>query len=97
MDWRIKMLCPLCKQTIDKDDPTNWNEVKGWVGGPKQDSMRLRSDTGEFAHAACVLALADGQVPGAADLFEAPQDPEPVRTHFPDRDDPINDFFPEGL
>lgn len=91
------MQCPLCKHSINPDDPTNWKEVKGWVGGPKQDSMRLRTDTGERAHAACVLALADGQVPGAADLFEAPQESEGLYPYRRPANDPINDFFESGL
>lgn len=89
--------CGLCHQPLNPDDSDNWKEVKGWVGGPKQDSMRLRTDTGELAHPACVLAVSDGQVPGADDLFTASENTEPVRSHFPDRHDPINDFFPEGL
>jgi hypothetical protein len=82
--------CGLCHQLLNPDDPDNWKEVRGWVGGPKQDSMRLRSDTGELAHDTCVLAAADGQVPGASDLFA--EDSGPVRT-VPKRDDPADEFF----
>lgn len=90
--------CGLCHQPLNPDDPDNWKEVKGWVGGPKQDSMRLRESTGRLAHSACVLAVADGQAPGAPDIFtESTQSEEQVRTS--DRvqsDDPINDFFESG-
>jgi hypothetical protein len=87
-------ICPLCFNPVDPDSPDVWKEVKGWVGGPKQDSMRLRQNTGEFAHHDCVLAAADGQVPGAGDLFNpGTQTKNPVMA---DRD-PINDFFEGGL
>lgn len=86
--------CGLCHQPLNPDDPDNWKEVKGWVGGPKQDSMRLRTDTGKLAHAACVLAVADGQLPGAGDLFA--EDAEPVRSDERLDIDPINEFFENG-
>lgn len=88
--------CGLCHQPLNPDDTTNWKEVKGWVGGPKQDSMRLRSDTGKLAHHSCVMAIADGQVPGADDLFEASETPEPVRADQRTWDDHAAEFL-EGL
>lgn len=57
----LKNRCPLCKQGVDKDEPTTYKEVKGWVGGPRKDSMRLREDTGRYAHEACVKKIASGQ------------------------------------
>ena len=62
--------CPLCSNSINKDDPTNWKQVVGFVGGPKKDSMRLRQDTGILAHDACVKKLAEGQAPDQPSMFE---------------------------
>lgn len=64
-------LCPLCEKIINKDDPTNWKEVKGWVGGPKKDHMRLRNDTGLLAHDSCVAKLSQGQTPDQPSIFES--------------------------
>lgn len=52
--------CPFCGKPVDKDNRTTWKQVEGWVGGPKRDSMRLRRDTGEFAHDECVLRAQRG-------------------------------------
>lgn len=61
-------LCPLCNQVILSDADTA-KEVRGWVSGPKKDSMRAREDTGRVAHAACVEVLIGGQDPAQPDLF----------------------------
>ncbi len=65
-------ICPLCRELVHHadDDPTVWKRVTGWVGGPKKDSMRLRDDTGEFAHDECIKRVQRGQAPDQADLFE---------------------------
>lgn len=61
------MKCAICERPIETED--FYKEVKGWVGGPKKDSMRLREDTGRVAHADCVSILASGQDPTQPDLF----------------------------
>lgn len=61
--------CLLCNKGVDKDDPTTWKQVVGFVGGPRKDSMRLREDTGKYAHDACVKKIASGQALDQADLF----------------------------
>ena len=65
-------LCLLCGNPVNKDDPTNWKQVIGWVGGPKKDSMRLREDTGQFAHDECVKKLAAGQAVDQPSIFDEP-------------------------
>lgn len=61
--------CVLCFSTVNKDDPTLWKEVSGFVGGPKKDSMRLRKDTGHYAHNMCVQKESNGQTVDQPDLF----------------------------
>lgn len=64
------MKCAICDQDISlRPDVEVYKEVKGWVGGPKKDSMRLREDTGRVAHADCVAIMAIGQDPTQPDLF----------------------------
>jgi hypothetical protein len=46
---------------VNPHDPTTWKQVVGWVGGPKKDSMRLREDSGWYAHDKCVKKLVEGQ------------------------------------
>ena len=53
--------CALCSKDLNPHDVGTWKEVKGWVGGPRKDSMRLREDTGKFAHDHCVAKLQSGQ------------------------------------
>lgn len=65
-----KSRCGLCGKEIDLDDPDNWKLVKGWVGGPKKDSMRLRKDMGYQAHDSCVEKLQAGQAPDQPSLLE---------------------------
>lgn len=59
-----------CGQPVNPHDSGTWKEVTGFVGGPKSDSMRLRSDTGRYAHNACVAKLMEGQVIDQPGLFE---------------------------
>lgn len=61
--------CALCFCSINKDDPTVWKEVHGFVGGPKKDSMRLRKDTGHYAHNDCVIREQRGQSATQPDMF----------------------------
>ena len=71
--------CSLCGKPVNKD--TAWKEVTGWVGGPRKDSMRLRQDTGKFAHDSCVEKVSSGLPPEQETLFEAPDNlaaPEPM-------------------
>lgn len=62
--------CPLCGERVDRWSVDTWKEVKGFVGGPKKDHMRLRADTGVYAHDACVKRLSQGQAPGQPSIFE---------------------------
>jgi hypothetical protein len=61
--------CALCGNPI-LDGGEVAVEVKGWVSGPKRDSMRLRAETGRKAHEHCVTIVAAGQDPVQPDLFE---------------------------
>lgn len=60
--------CPFCENPVMKDDPATWKQVIGWVGGPRKDSMRLREDTGRFAHDHCVEKAQLGQAPDQAEM-----------------------------
>ena len=62
--------CPFCGNRVSPTDKKVWKRVKGWVGGPRKDSMRLREDTGEYAHDACVKGVQEGHPPDQARLFE---------------------------
>lgn len=59
-----------CGNPVNPHDEGVWKKVTGYVGGPKKDSMRLREDTGEFAHAHCVARLLEGQAVDQASMFE---------------------------
>lgn len=50
-----------CGNPVNPFDASAWKEVRGFVGGPKKDSMRLREDTGNYAHNACVAKVMEGQ------------------------------------
>jgi hypothetical protein len=65
----METLCNICFQEVDPHAESTWKQVKGWVGGPRKDSMRLREDTGEFAHDACIEKLSNGIPPDQPDLF----------------------------
>lgn len=63
--------CSLCFKPINSSNNQDlWKEVKGWVGGPKKDSMRMREDTGRFAHNYCVEKIQSGQTPDQPSMFE---------------------------
>lgn len=62
--------CGICGNPVDKDDPVTWKQVQGWVGGPRKDSMRLRTDTGKYAHDACVLKEQRGVAQDQQELFD---------------------------
>ena len=66
----VQDYCGLCGQPVDKNDPNTWKQAKGWVGGPRKDSMRLREDTGYYAHDHCVAKLQAGQAIDQTSLFE---------------------------
>ena len=68
-----------CGLPVDKNDPRTWKEVQGWVGGPRKDSMRLRHDTGRYAHPACVAKLQEGQTIDQPGIFD---EEERVNTQF---------------
>ena len=58
-----------CGNPLNPYDEGIWKEVKGFVGGPKKDSMRLREDTGRYAHNACVEKANQGQAPDQEELL----------------------------
>lgn len=58
-----------CGNPVNPYDQGTWKEVRGFVGGPKSDSMRLREDTGRYAHNACVQKVAEGQTIDQPSLF----------------------------
>jgi len=62
--------CALCGNDLNPYDAGVWKEVKGWVGGPKKDSMRLREDTGRHAHNGCVQKLQQGQAVDQPSLLD---------------------------
>ena len=74
--------CPFCGRNVAISHPETWKQVVGWVGGPRKDSMRLREDTGQYAHNTCVEKEQQGQAPDQASLLDdptpAPQD-EPIQ------------------
>lgn len=53
--------CGFCGWPVFPNDHKTWKQVTGWVGGPRKDSMRLRTDTGFYAHDECVAKQQDGQ------------------------------------
>lgn len=63
-------ICALCGNPLNPHDLGVWKKVTGWVGGPKKDSMRLREDTGEYAHNHCVQKLQEGQAIDQPTMFE---------------------------
>lgn len=76
--------CKLCYNPVDRDDETLWKQVIGWVGGPKKDSMRLREDTGAYAHDECVAKIQAGQAPDQESMFEeVTEHGEPQRADLP--------------
>lgn len=75
--------CPLCSMPVDRYSPDTWKEVKGWVGGPRKDSMRLREDTDRYAHGECVIKLTQGQAVDQDTLFDEPAGP-PISSWSPE-------------
>ena len=66
----IEDLCSLCSEPVNKNADDVWKQVTGFVGGPKKDSMRLRKDTGYFAHDKCVAKISEGQPIDQPGLFD---------------------------
>lgn len=63
------MMCVLCDQPIEPATENDaWKQVVGFVGGPKKDSMRLREDTGSFAHDDCIERIMNGQAPDQEEI-----------------------------
>lgn len=70
MDVSSTEKCILCYQSIDKYSASAWKQITGFVGGPKKDSMRLREDTGRYAHEECVKKLSAGQAIDQPSIFD---------------------------
>lgn len=68
-----------CGNPVNPHDIGVWKEVTGFVGGPKKDSMRLRTETGRHAHQQCVEKAQRGQAPDQPSLDEPVADTEPKR------------------
>jgi hypothetical protein len=62
--------CKLCGKDINPHDASSWKEITGFVGGPKKDSMVLRTDTGKFACGPCIHKAKVGQAPEQNSLFD---------------------------
>lgn len=83
--------CALCGEPVDPHHPEVWKEVRGWVGGPRKDSMRLREDTGRHAHNHCVAKLQVGQAIDQPSMFDSEYPNEVTKKMFSD------DSLPEEL
>jgi hypothetical protein len=59
-----------CGKPVNPFDAGVWKEVRGFVGGPKKDSMRVRQDTGRYAHDSCVAAHQAGQAVDQPSLLD---------------------------
>ena len=59
-----------CGKPVNPHDIGVWKQVIGFVGGPKKDSMRLREDTGRYAHDACVQKVQGGQAVDQPSMFD---------------------------
>lgn len=57
-----------CGNPVSPHDESTWKEVTGFVGGPGKDSMRLRTDTGRYAHQHCVAKAQQGQAPDQPEM-----------------------------
>lgn len=76
----VSETCALCGGPVNPYDSSTWKEVVGFVGGPRKDSMRLRRDTGRYAHNHCVGVANAGQQPDTVDLLT---EIDPVSEHTP--------------
>lgn len=79
--------CVYCGKPVNPFDSSTWKLVTGWVGGPKRDSMRLREDTGKYAHNHCIQKLATGQAVDQPEITEA------VQPKVTETDPAIEDLF----
>lgn len=71
MPEAVNVGCALgCGNPLNPYDEGTWKEVRGFVGGPRKDSMVLREDTGAFAHNSCIEKARRGQVADQPDMFE---------------------------
>lgn len=61
--------CAVCGGPVNPFDQGAWKEVRGWVHGPRKDSMTLREDTGRYAHTPCIEKQKKGQPVDQPDLF----------------------------
>lgn len=69
-DTNTSTRCALCYKPVLPHDKDTWKQVIGWVGGPRKDSMRLREDTGSYAHDSCVAKIQSGQALDQESMFE---------------------------
>ncbi len=83
--------CRFCNRDINPHDISSWKEVTGYVGGPKKDSMVLRTDTGRHACTPCIHKLKEGQAPDQESMFDTAPEPATLTPEALDKflgDDP---------
>lgn len=95
----MSVACAICGGPVNPYDRSTWKEVTGWVGGPRRDSMRLRRDTGRYAHNHCVgktppssaeySAMLRGEPVDQLDILEPQADSEAT----PQPDESVEEFF----
>lgn len=66
-------LCNFCYEPVDRDGDSTWQQVVGWVGGPKKNGLTQSEKTGNFAHDECIKKAQAGQAPQQETLFDMPE------------------------
>jgi len=85
----MSVACKLCGKDINPHDISSWKEVTGFVGGPKKDSMVLRTDTGSYACTPCIEKAKQGQAPDQDSLFEPAPKVYKQQVDLPDPDEEL--------
>jgi hypothetical protein len=87
--------CAFCGGPCNPYDQQTWKQVVGWVGGPRKDSMRLRGDTGQYAHDSCVQKAQAGIDPKSQPTLEDEETVPVVVACGDEADDPqwLDDLF----
>lgn len=67
--------CEFCGKPVDLGSPNHYKRVLVWVGGPKKNSSKMSTETGEYGHTDCVHLAARGVAPDQeAMLFDGGDD-----------------------
>jgi hypothetical protein len=72
--------CEFCGGPVNPFDQSTWKQVKGWIHGPKADSMTMREYTKKYAHTHCINKAKLGQAPSQIDLLNEEFDLEKEST-----------------